>query len=161
LGPAALLYLGGCGGHHAGATHAPAALARPVRLAWLPVERLVAPDVAQTINDRLGTVSPPGTTESYKAPVSMEVAQLAIECIEPVAACYAAVGRSLGADRLLWAELHPAAAPEGSLQITLTLLDVRGATVIQHAERTFASAKDARDGAGPLVDQTLHAGAWR
>jgi hypothetical protein len=158
--PVALICLGGCARSSKPPAHvAPAP--RPLRLAWLPVERLVAPEVAQAINDSLGHASPPGSTESYKAPVSMEVAQLAIECIEPVAACYAAVGRSLGADRLLWAELHAGAAPEGTLQVTLTLLDVRGSAIIQRAERSFASAQEARDGAGPLVDQALRGGGPR
>jgi hypothetical protein len=153
---ALLLLLQACASQHA---HAPAAAIaappRPVRLAWLPLDALVAPDLAATINQRLGGLRVGGATESFRAPVSMEVAQLAIECIEPVAACYTAVGRSLGADRVLWAELAPHGEAGGGVRVALVLFDVSGGAVVRRAERSFADADQARAGVATLVSEAF------
>jgi hypothetical protein len=152
-----LLALGGCA--HSGPARDPATAtaAAPVRVAWLPLEPLVAPDVAKTVNDRLGRLAVPGTTRSYRAPVSMEVAQLALECIEPTAQCYAAVGRSVGADRLLWAELGPAPSSEESLRVAVVLFDVRGSAVVKRVEQTYDGLDAVRAGVATLVDHALEA----
>src|SRR6516162_9454354 len=76
----------------------------PVRLAWMPLEASVSAEVASAVNEKLSGLAVAGVTEKVQAPVSMEMAQLAIECIERTPACYGKVGRSVGADRLLWAE---------------------------------------------------------
>src|SRR6516225_5374028 len=102
----ALLYLSaGCAHQPPPAKRAAGGPARPqvVRLAWLPAEPYLSRDLASAINDRLAHVTVAGTSEVIRAPVSMEVAQLAIECIEASPRCYSAVGRSLGGDRLVWA----------------------------------------------------------
>src|SRR5215212_5603202 len=54
-----------------------AAAAAPKRLAWLPVETLEMPEVAQALNAELGRIQITGATPGRKAAVSMEVAQLA------------------------------------------------------------------------------------
>src|SRR6516164_6087530 len=77
----------------------------PARRGWLPAEPLAGSALAQAVNERLAEVTIPGASTGVKAAVSMEVAQLAIECTEPTPTCYTAVGRSLGADEMLWAEL--------------------------------------------------------
>jgi hypothetical protein len=136
-------------------------VAPPVRVAWLPLEPLVAPDVAKTVNDRLGRLAVPGTTRSYRAPVSMEVAQLAIECIEPTAACYAAVGRSVGADRILWAEMGTVPPPDdyspASLRVAVVLFDVRGSAIVKRVEQTYPGIDAVRAGVAALVDHALEA----
>jgi hypothetical protein len=132
-----------------------------VRLAWLPLEPLLSPDIAAAVNERLGRLAAAGSTQSYRAPVSMEMAQLALECIERTPACYAAVGRSVGADRLLWAELSagPAAAPAQSLSVAVVLFDVRGSAVLRRVERTYDGAEAARAGVAELVDRAGEARA--
>jgi hypothetical protein len=154
-GPLALLGLVGCA--HGGGSHASGASAAgpSVRLAWLPLEPLLAADVVKTVNDRLGHLAVPGAARSYRAPVSMEVAQLALECIEPTANCYAAVGRSVGADRLLWAELGPGSESDESLRVAVVLFDVRGSAVLRRVEHTYDGLDAARAGVAALVDHAL------
>lgn len=126
-----------------------------VRLAWLPFETRASPELASAVNDRLARVVVDGVTETFQAPVSMEMAQLAIECIDHTAACYAAVGQSVGADRLLWAELER--GTHGAVTVRLALFDVGSGSIAQKASRAFPSAKAARAGVGPLVDATFGA----
>src|SRR3954469_5170196 len=140
LGAAGLFCRQACAGHHAPPPARPAAA--PVRLAWLPLEPLVAPEVAAAVNDRLERLAVPGGTRSFRASLSMEVAQLALECIEPTAACYTAVGKSVGADRLLWGELRPGPPPDKSIRVQLVLFDVHGGAVLQRADRTFPGVEE-------------------
>ena len=94
---------------------------------WMPLDPFDAPGVAQVVNERMSKIKPAGTSATVKAAVSMEVAQLAIECIQPTPACYAAVGRSLNADRLMWAEVEPG-ADDDKLRLTVVLFDVQAGT---------------------------------
>ena len=126
----------------------------PQRLAWMPLDPLAAPGVAQVVNERMSKIKPAGTSASVKAAVSMEVAQLAIECIEPTPACYGAVGRSLNADRLMWAEVEPASdADDDRLRLTVVLFDVQAGTAPKRVGGTFPDAQAARAGAADLVDR--------
>jgi hypothetical protein len=122
----------------------------PRRLAWMPLDAFEGP-VALAINDQMGRVRPPGTSASVKAAVSMEVAQLAIECIKPTTECYAAVGRSLNADRLLWAELQPA-SDDDKIVVTIVMFDVDAGKSSRRAG-TFADAQAARTGVADLVQR--------
>jgi hypothetical protein len=126
--------------------------APPARLAWLPADPLAGPELAQAVNDRLGQITLPGTSAGVKAAVSMEVAQLAIECTEPTPTCYTAVGRSLGADEMLWAELSPDSGHQTAVRVALLLFDVRGGAAPRRVERTFAGVDAARAGVAALVD---------
>ena len=122
----------------------------PRRLAWLPLEAFDGP-VALAVNDQMSRVKPVGTSASTKAAVSMEVAQLAIECIQPTPACYGAVARSLNADRLMWAELQPSAADE-KIQVTVVMFDVEGGKSSRRMG-TFADEQAARAGVADLVQR--------
>src|SRR5437763_7653106 len=101
----ALAFASGCATTpHQAVRPAPAAAVRSpprVRLAWLPFDGAASSGLAASINAQLEHAKIVGVTESFRAPVSMEMAQLAIECIDKTPHCYAAVGRSVGADRLL------------------------------------------------------------
>src|SRR5580765_252141 len=116
----------------------------PEKLAWMPLDPLDAPSVAQAVNDQMSRVQIAGTKDRVKAAVSMEVAQLAIECIQPTAVCYRAVGHSLGADRLMWAEIDPA-APQDKIRITVVLFDVKSGTASRRVG-TFDGVKAASAG---------------
>ena len=129
----------------------------PLRLAWMPLEARVAPEVASAVNERLAHVAVAGMTESFQAPVSMEMAQLAIECIERTPKCYGAVGRSVRADKLVWAELVRANRRDASVTVRLSLFDVAGGAIARQGARTFPNAKAAREGAAALVDETFGA----
>jgi hypothetical protein len=121
----------------------------PARLAWMPLDAFDVPAVAQVVNDNMSRARPPGTGASTKAAVSMEVAQLAIECIQPTPACYTAVSHSLGADRLMWAELDPSASDD-KIKITVVLFDARAGTASRRAG-TYDGEQAARVGAADLV----------
>jgi hypothetical protein len=130
--------------------------AGPVRLVWLPVESLVAPAIAGSANDALARVRPRDATQSARAAVSMEVAQLTIECVQPTPACHAAVGRSLGADRLLWVEVRaPAGVP--AVAVALEVFDVGRGASVQRAERTFKDASAAGAGIATFIEQAVGA----
>lgn len=129
----------------------------PQRLAWMPLDPLDAPGVAQVVNERMSKFKPAGTSATVKAAVSMEVAQLAIECIQPTPACYAAVGRSLNADRLLWAEVEPG-ADDDKFRLTVVLFDVQAGTAPKRVGGTFADVQAARAGAADLVDRAADGG---
>ena len=124
--------------------------APPARLAWMPLDAFDGP-VALAINEQMSKLRPPGTSASVKAAVSMEVAQLAIECIQPTSACYAAVGRSLNADQLLWAELEPPSADD-KVVVTIVMFDVQAGKSSRRAG-TFADAQAARAGVAELVQR--------
>jgi hypothetical protein len=130
----------------------------PQRLAWLPLDGLDAPAVAQAVNERMSTVKPTGTSTSVKAAVSMEVAQLAIECIKPTTECYGAVGRSLGADRLMWAELEPS-SDDDKVRLSVLMFDVQAGTAPRRVEETFAGMQAARSGAAGLVERAAGPGS--
>jgi hypothetical protein len=136
----------------------PAAAPPSQRLAWMPFERRAAPEVASVVNQRLARVIPDGVTESYQAPVSMEMAQLALECIERTPKCYGAVGRSVGADKLLWAELVHGTRRDPRVTLRVSLCDVGSGAILQQAARTFSSEKAAHDGAVALIDGTFGSG---
>jgi hypothetical protein len=121
-----------------------------VRLAWLPVEPRASATLAGLLNGRLARVAVDGVTDTVQAPVSLEMAQLAIECIERTPACYSAVGRSLGADRLLWAEVER--GPRGALTVRVSLFDVVGAALVRKVEHAYPNGAAARAGVAALVD---------
>jgi hypothetical protein len=132
--------------------------AREQRLAWMPLDPFDAPAVAQAVNDQMGRVKLAGTSAGVKAAVSMEVAQLAIECIQPTPSCYTAVARSLGADRIMWAELAPVPPPDEKIKITVVVFEVQGATASRRA-KTFDGAEAARAGIGELVAHATDPGS--
>jgi hypothetical protein len=148
-----LVYLGACASSEPPPVEAVRKPAPPPqRLAWMPLDPLAAPGVAQVVNERMSKIKPAGTSAPVKAAVSMEVAQLAIECIQPTPACYTAVGRSLNADRLMWAEVEPD-DDDDKLRLTVVLFDVRAGTAPKRVGGTFADAQAALAGAADLVDR--------
>jgi hypothetical protein len=122
----------------------------PVRLAWLPVETRDSATLAGALNERLARVPVEGVAKTFRAPVSMEMAQLAIECIEPTPRCYAAVGRSVGADRLLWAEVDRGA--RGAVTVRVSLFDAGAGAIVKKAEHAYPTAAAARAGVGALLE---------
>jgi hypothetical protein len=138
---------------------APATVAKPAppaaKLAWMPLDPFDAPAVARAVNDEMSRVKLAGTRPGVKSAVSMEVAQLAIECIEPTPACYRAVGRSLGADRLMWAQIDPA---DEKIRVTVVLFDV-GAGTETRKVGTFDGVQAARAGVSELVAHAAERGS--
>lgn len=122
--------------------------ATKVRLAVLPAESDAFPNAARAITSSLTNAKLAGIDDRHVSKVSLEVVQLSIECVEPTVVCYEAVGKSLAANRLLFAEIEKAS--KKSVKVTITLFDVD--TRNPHtAQRTFASEKDASSGIDALV----------
>jgi hypothetical protein len=135
------------------AAHQSASLSveRSVRLAWLPADEYAFPDVAAALNDRMEAVHLSGVDVSFRAPVSMEVAQLSLECVAQTAACYTQVGTSLQANRLLWAELVAVGSGRRRLKAVVTVFDVDQKRMLRRAEETY----DGRETALQQLDRLM------
>jgi hypothetical protein len=160
------LTAGGCAGKRPPVASVSAAAAdsqsrRPARLAWLPVEGFADPQVATALNQRLEAARIADVDQHVRAPVSMEVAQLSIECIETVPRCYQAVGKHLQADRLLWAELVRSGRRGSALKAVVMLFDVGRGVEVHRVQRDFAGPDAALAGFESLVNETVAAGAGR
>jgi hypothetical protein len=128
----------------------PTAIAPPhARMAWMPCDARAQPDLVAAVNSWLEQAKVAGVKESFQASVSMEMAQLAIECIEKTPRCYTAVGRSIGADRLFWADFDRAG--QGELTLRVSLFDVERGAVVRVAEGRYPSAKAAAADVEALV----------
>ncbi|MGH2897376.1 MAG: hypothetical protein ACRDMZ_01780, partial [Solirubrobacteraceae bacterium] len=75
--------------------------ARVVKLVALPAESAAFPNVARAATDSLSRAQVTGLGTAQVSKVSLEVVQISIECVDPSAVCYQAVGRSLTANGLL------------------------------------------------------------
>jgi hypothetical protein len=145
---AALVLATGC---HRSAPPAQPVAKTPTRLVVLPAESDAFAKAATALSTALAGASIPGVDAKQVSKVSLEVVQLSIECVDPTTACFAAVGKSLSANRLLFAQLD--AQDKHKLKVTVTLFDVdRGATT-KTAQKVFASEADASAGAAQLVGE--------
>jgi hypothetical protein len=124
---------------------------RSVKLAWLPADEYAFPDVAAALNDRMEAVHISGVDVSFRAPVSMEVAQLSLECVAQTTACYTQVGNSLQANRLLWAELAAVGTGRRRLKAVVTVFDVDQKRMLRRAEETY----DGREAALQQLDRLM------
>jgi hypothetical protein len=143
---------------HAGSPAAPAAVSSPrpaarpekiARLVALPAESATFPRLAQVATDSLSRAQVTGLGAAQVSKVSLEVVQIAIECVDPSSACYQAVGRSLTANSLLFAQI--AALKRQQLKITVTLFDVDAKAARTKAEKVFESEDEATAGIADLV----------
>jgi hypothetical protein len=128
---------------------APPARPKLVRLVALPAESDAFPRAAQAMTESLSRVQLDGLGAAHVSKVSLEIVQLSIECVDPSVACYEAVGHSLTANRLLFAQIAPLKRKQ--LKITVTLFDVDARAQRTRAERVFASEADATAGIAELV----------
>lgn len=132
--------------------HAPAVTPRTpgLALAVLPVDADAFPAVARALTAQLAAARVDGAGAARVAKASLEVVQLSIECVDPTDACYAAVGRSLAANRLLFARIDDGARRRAP-RVSVTLFDVDAQTARRTAERQFATEDEATAGAAALV----------
>lgn len=121
-----------------------------VTLAVLPAESDRFPLAAKAITISLADATIPGVDDKQVAGVSLEVAQLSIECVEHTVVCYTKVGRSLSANRLLFAEIE--AEDRKRLKVTVTLFDV-DARKPRSARRVFANEKEVSEKIADLVGE--------
>jgi hypothetical protein len=126
----------------------PAPRTPEAKLVVLPAESFAFPRAARATTESLIRAQVGGGA-SLLSKVSLEVVQLSIECVDPSTECYEAVGRSLTASRLLFAQI--AAVKRKQLKVTVTLYTVGAKAPKTKAERVFASEDDATAGVAQLV----------
>jgi hypothetical protein len=114
---------------------------KKIKLAVLPVEKLLLPKVAEALNERLTKASIGGVTETAPATISMEVALMQLDCAQPGDQCYGQIAKHFEADRLLWAEIVRGAKTKkkkaSSTTIRIVLFDAERAMIAGRAEQTF------------------------
>ena len=129
---------------------APAPVLQPkLQLAVIPADSDAFPRAARALSAALAHAQIAGVDSTAVSKVSLEVVQLSIECVDPTDACYQAIGRSMAANRLLFARID--GAHRKQLHVTVTLFDVDARTARRTAEKLFATEDQAVDGAAALV----------
>ena len=123
-----------------------------MKLAVLPSDSLLFADIASALDRQLADARLGGVASMVRAKVSMEVAQLSLECVSATDECYAQVGRFLQVDRLLWGSIARDSGSAG-VRVTVVLLDVRRGAAVARAEETFAQNDAAIGGLRKLVDR--------
>jgi len=144
------LVLAACGSHPPPAATAPPSAPKVVTLAILPAESDAFPTAAKAATDSLSQAKVSGVDRTQVSSVSLEVVQLSIECVEASTACYQVVGRTLGANFLLFAQIAPGPKKK-QLHVTVSLFDVELAAPPRTAEADFTTEKEATSKIGDLV----------
>ena len=121
-----------------------------VQLAVIPAESDAFPRAARAISESLAAARIRGVDTTAVSKVSLEVVQLSIECVDPSDVCYLAIGRSMAANRLLFARIDPAKSRK-QLRVSVTLYDVDARTAKRTAEKLCVTEDQAVDGAAALV----------
>jgi hypothetical protein len=119
------------------------------KLVVLPAESHAFPRAARATTQSLLQAQVAGVGAPQVSKVSLEVVQLSIECVDPSVECYEAVGRSLTANRLLFAQIAP--VKRRQLKVTVTLFAVGARRPKTTVEKVFASEDAAADGIAALV----------
>jgi len=133
----------------------PAAPAPPpprpaVRLTVIPADSDAFPRAARAVSASLASAQIAGVDTTAVSRVSLEVVQLSIECVDPTDACYRAIGKSMSANRLLFARIDPGVTRR-ELRVSVTLYDVDAGTATRTAAKLFPTEDQAVAGAAALV----------
>jgi hypothetical protein len=121
-----------------------------VRLTVIPADSDAFPRAARAVSASLASVQIAGVDTTAVSRVSLEVVQLSIECVDPTDACYQAIGKSMAANRLLFARIDPGATRR-QLRVTVTLYDVDAGSARRTAVKLFPTEDQAVAGAAALV----------
>jgi hypothetical protein len=113
-----------------------------VKAAVLTAESDLFPMVASALNASLKELKLPGVDDYFVSKVTLETAQLAIECVDPTRRCWTAVGKSLQVSRLVLAQIE-GAAHRHSVRVVLTLFDVDAGAPSRVVDHRFKSADEA------------------
>jgi hypothetical protein len=152
LGVAVLV--AGCAHGPAQRAEAPPPPPKPrIKLAVLPLENDAFPQIAGSLNRALHDVKVDGVDDYFLSKVTLEVVQLSIECVQPTSECYAAVGKSLSANKLLLGHIAPVGKRrrDKSVRVTITLFDVDAGEAANVVDRVFKPPDLAAAGAADLV----------
>jgi hypothetical protein len=132
-----------------------------VTLVILPVEVDVFPKLSNAVNGAFLTARVAGVDRSMISKVSLEVVQISIECLESTAACWTAAGKTLNADRLLFAEIDPVVEKRNkkSVRLRVTLFDVKKGETIGTTDHTYPNEDKAVTESRALVKEAISAAA--
>lgn len=122
------------------------------RLVVMPADAAVYPDAARTATEVLRRQRVKGLDAPELSSVSIEVAQLSLECVEQTESCYVAVGKSLAANGLLFAQFDPGPQPD-QVRVSVTLFDVDAAGLTKRARKLFDTEQDAVYGLREVVEE--------
>ncbi len=122
-----------------------------IRLTVIPADSEAFPRAARAVSTSLSSVRIAGVDATAGSKVSLEVVQLSVECVDPTDACYQAIGRSMSANRLLFARIDPATRRQ--LRVTVTLYDVDAGSVKRTAAKLFPTEDQAVAGVAALVSE--------
>jgi len=124
-----------------------------IKLAVLPVDSDAFPAIAKSLNRALHDVKVKGVDDYFLSKVTLEVVQLSIECVQPTSECYAAVGKSLSANKLLLGHIAAVGKRrrDKSVRVTITLFDVDAGEATNVVDRVFKTPDLAAAGASDLV----------
>ena len=131
-------------------TTPPPAARSQVKLAVIPAESDAFPRAANAVSESLSSAQVGGVDKTSVSKVSLEVVQLSIECVDPTDTCYQAIGRSMSANRLLFARIDAGAARR-QLRVTVTLYDVDAKSAKRTAAKLFVNEDQAVAGVAALV----------
>ena len=128
-----------------------------LKLAVLPVESDHFPRLARGINGLLHDIQVPGVDDYFLSKVTLEVAQLAIECVDTTNDCWAAVGKSLTSDRLLLATILRGGKKkhDQTLNLSVTYFDVSTRQPLHVANKSFKTEEEALRGMKEVIDGAL------
>ncbi len=118
--------------------------------AVLPAESQTFPIAARAATERLRRARVKGLDEPQMSKVSLDIVQLQIECVEPNASCYEAVGKELAANQMLFAEIVSGPRKD-SIRVTVTLFDVDLKKRRKAASKVFASEEDVVWGVADVI----------
>lgn len=153
-GRLAVISMMACGGARPESVEAPR---HTLQLAVIPAENDVYPVAARALSAQLvgaDVRAADAQVARQVAKVPLDVVQLSVECVEPTSACYEAIGRSMSANRLLFARID-SGATRSELKVTVTLYDVDAGATMRTAQKIFASEQAAAAGAAALVAQVV------
>ncbi len=140
------------------ATTTPPSTPPPARtkIAVLPVESDLFPKAARALNQALdATTFGAPRLEMLRPKASLEVIQLSIECVEATPSCYAAVGKSLGAEHVVLAQLIGGSKRRDKhVKVALTLFDTRRSEPVEVTAETYVDERAAERGVATLVEKT-------
>jgi hypothetical protein len=117
----------------------------------MPLDPMVNAKLAVALNVRFEHAQLTGIDAQMKSPVSMDVAQMSLECGQATVECFVAVGRHLQANRLLWADVKR--DKRKKITVSLSLLDVGRGTMVGKAAHTFANQQAALAGIDGLMTE--------
>jgi hypothetical protein len=123
-----------------------------VRLTVIPADSDAYPRAARAVSASLSSARIAGVDTTAVSKVSLEVVQLSIECVDPTDACYRAIGKSMSANRLLFARIDPGVTRR-EVRISVTLYDVDAGTATRTAAKLFATEDQAVAGVAALVSE--------